>query len=78
MASALLAVFNPENYAVIDRYAWRTYATLSLGKPSLKTSFSPADYGRFVTFCRTRRESLPGWTTRDIEKVLFLWGEQRD
>ncbi|HEX9430463.1 MAG TPA: hypothetical protein VF944_08810 [Candidatus Bathyarchaeia archaeon] len=78
MASALLTVFNPKHYAVIDRYAWFTYILLLHGKRQVKTGFTPTDYGHFVRYCRMRTEDLPGWTAREVEKALFMWAEDRE
>lgn len=76
MASALLTVFDPQHYAVIDRYAWYAYAAARAGRRTIKSSFSNRDYVEYLAFCRDRGRGLE-WSARDVEKALFAWGEAK-
>lgn len=74
IASAILTVWNPRRYCIIDKYVWKTYCNLTGSKK--KTYNSKSSYHEFLGFCRAERNRIgKEWTVRDIEKSLYMYSE---
>ncbi len=74
IASALLTIRNPDEYAIIDRIVWGVCRGWVQGQ---KTYDSAASYLRLLVFCRDQKKELGApWTARRIECALYAMGEE--
>ena len=82
VASAIVFFAFPEEFVVIDRYAWNAYNTIKTGKAPAKwdKAFTGGtkEYEEFLLFCQAEAKKLgSGWTPRDVEKALFEYAEEQ-
>ncbi len=76
IASALLSVWNPVDYPVIDWVVWDVCRELLKGT---MTYDSAKSFGQFADFCRRQRDLLgPPWTARRVEQALYALGDGLD
>ncbi len=75
MASAILTVYAPEEYTVMDVRAWATLQTVGLEKVGLSTAMSPDDedcetYAAYLTACKRMAHNL-GVSLRTLDRCLW-------
>ena len=68
VASAILALVDPEHYCVIDFRGWRA----AFGE--MRRSFSTRDYNKYLSEVRRLAEVL-GWTPQETD--LAIWEYDR-
>lgn len=76
MASAILTVYAPEEYTVMDVRAWATLQTVGLEKLGLSPTMSPDDedcetYAAYLTVCKRMAHNL-GVSLRTLDRCLYL------
>lgn len=76
IASALLTVWNPNRYAVLDWVVWdlcRDWVGGGRDRDSTKS------YEQFLGFCRSQSRALGGsWTPRNVEQAIYALGDDLD
>jgi len=76
IASAILTVWRPDRYAIIDEVVWKVFRRWSGGP---KSYHSIRAYRAFLGFCREKALALgPPWTPRKIEQAIYALGEDVD
>ncbi len=74
-ASAILCVYDPENYGVVDIYAWNTLSEIDqLFQEKKYSSFTVGNYKKYLDKIRYLAKEN-NMTCRQIDMALWAWGK---
>ncbi len=68
MASAFLTLHNPSRFGVLDQFAWRA---LFGEEPSY---YGEKQWVEYITEIQRLAQDF-GWTPREVDKALLMWGK---